>query len=64
MNRIAARVSRLEHLQEEQACKPGQPWWWELPDDQWHLGAVGLSPEAALAEFEAAPDAAGEGGTA
>ena len=63
MNRIAARVSRLEDYRgAEQARKPGQPWWWELPEDQWHVGAVGLSHEDALAELDAAPDAADEGG--
>ena len=60
MNRIAARVSRLERLREEQARKPGRPRWWELPDDRWHLGAVGISHEDALAELGAAPDDEGE----
>ncbi len=62
MSRIAARVSRLEHVQEEeQARNPGQLWWWELQKDRWHLGAVGLSHEEALAELDATePDADAE----
>ncbi len=62
MSRIAARVSRLEHVQEEeQARKPGRPWWWELPEDRWHRGAIGLSHEEALAELDATePDADAE----
>ena len=63
MNRIAARVLRLERLQEQRARKPGQPWW-ELPGAYWHLGAVGISHEDALAELDAAPDDGGEDGAA
>ena len=60
MNRIAARISRLEHLLERHAREPGQLWWWELPDDQWHLGAIGLTHEEALALLDTEPDAEGE----
>ena len=60
MSTLHRRMIRLEQLQSEQARKPGQPWWWELPEDQWHLGAVGLSHEEALAELDAAPDADAE----
>ena len=69
MSRSAARVSRLEHAQEEhaqeeeQARKPGRPGWWELPEDRWHLGTVGFSHEEALAELDATePDAEEAGG--
>ena len=61
MSTLHRRVIRLEQLQSEQARKPGQPWWWELQEDQWQLGAVGLSHEEALAELDAIRDADGEG---
>ena len=57
--RLAARVGRLE---EQQARKPGQRWWWELPEDQWHLGAVCLSHEEALDLLDAEPGAEAESG--
>ena len=55
MNTLHRRIARLEH-QGEQGREPGQPWWWELPEDRWHLGAVGLSHEDALAELDAEED--------
>ena len=62
MSRVGARVSRLERAKRAQERTPEarQPWWWELPADLWHLGAVGISHECALAELEAARDAKGE----
>jgi hypothetical protein len=56
---LAARVGRLE---EQQARKPGQRWWWELPEDQWRLGAIGLTHEEALGLLDAEPGAEAEGG--
>ncbi len=61
MNRLAERVSRLEDLQGQQARKPDQPFWWELPEEQWHLGAVGLSHEEASALLDAEGEAEGGG---
>jgi hypothetical protein len=62
VTRLASWVSRLEHLQEadERVRKPDRPWWWELPDDEWHLGAVGFSHEDALAELDALEAEEGE----
>ncbi len=57
MNTLNRLVSRLERLEEQQARKPGQPWWWELPEDQWHLGAVGLTHEEALPLLDAEANA-------
>lgn len=48
-------VCRVERLEQQQARRPGQHWWWELPEDQWHLGAVGLSHEEALDLLDAEP---------
>jgi hypothetical protein len=58
-SRLAARVGRLE---EQQARKPGQRWWWELPEGQWRLGAIGLTHEEALDLLDAGPVAEGEDG--
>jgi hypothetical protein len=60
MNTLNRLVSRLERLEEQQARKPGQPWWWELPEDQWHLGAVGLTHEQALALLDADAENGGD----
>ncbi len=60
MNTLNRLVSRLERLEEQQARKPGQPWWWELPEDQWHLGAVGLTHEEALALLDADAENGGD----
>jgi hypothetical protein len=57
MNTLNRLVSRLERLEGQQARKLGQPWWWELPEDQWHLGAVGLTHEEALALLDAEANA-------
>lgn len=50
MTRLVSRISHLERTKEEaeRVGNSGGPWWWELPDDEWHLGAVGLSHEEAL----------------
>ncbi len=60
MNTLNRLVSRLERLEEQQARKPGQLWWWELPEDQWHLGAVGLTHEQALALLDADAENGGD----
>ncbi len=60
MNTLNRLVSRLERLEEQQARKPGQPWWWDLPEDQWHLGAVGLTHEQALALLDADAENGGD----
>jgi hypothetical protein len=57
--RLASLVERSE---EQQARKPGQPFWWELPEDQWHPGAVGLSHEEALDLLNAEAEAEAEDG--
>ncbi len=62
MNTLHCRIARLEHLQGEQGREPGQPWWWELPEDQWHLGAIGISHEDAIALPDAEGDAEDEAG--
>ncbi len=60
---LSRRVSRLESLQGEQAREPGQPFWWELPEDQWRLGAVALGHEEALDLLNAEDGAEGGGET-
>jgi hypothetical protein len=64
MNRLAEWVSRLEDPQERQARKLGQPFWWELPEEQWHLGAVGPTHEEALDLLDAKAEAEAEDGGA
>ncbi len=61
---LSRRVSRLESLQGEQAREPGQPFWWELPEDQWHLGAVALGHEEALDLLNAEGEGETEGDAA
>ena len=47
--RLGARVARLE---ERRASRPSGPFWWELPDGEWHLGRMGMCHEDALAELD------------
>ncbi len=65
MGALIRLASRVERLEERQAGKQRQRWWWELPDGQWHLGTVGLNHEEALDLLDAEPDAdGGDGGRA
>ena len=55
MSETADRVSRLEraHEAKEENRTPRRRGRWELPGDQWQLGAVSFSHEDALAELDA-----------
>ena len=55
-------MSRIERLEEQQARKPGRPFRWELPEDQRHLGAIGISHEDAIALPDAECGAEDEAG--